>query len=138
MKRIRRSIGNAEMMVALAVGWFMVFCMPFRFVTGLLGRVGAPEAGPPLGQDYQRARSVIRRLARIAERMPWRTTCLVQAIAGLLLLRRRRIYATVRLGVAQKDGALAAHAWLMVDAQVVFGEDLAAEFQPLADFGGKS
>lgn len=136
MQRLRRYIGNAEMVLMLAVGWVLVFVVPFRRVTAWLGAVHEPQTDGGDGrQDFPRAASVMRRLARIARHVPWRTTCLVQSVAGLLLLRRRGIRASVRLGVAEENGALSAHAWLLVDGKVVYGEQTAAQYRPLADFG---
>lgn len=46
---------------------------------------------------------------------PWGGTCLMQGIAGVAMLRRRRVPATLYLGVAKdttSTSGLAAHAWL--------------------------
>lgn len=51
-------------------------------------------------------------------------TCLVQAIVGERLLMRSGFPAQVKIGVTRDDnGALAAHAWLVLDGQVLIGRD---------------
>jgi hypothetical protein len=61
----------------------------------------------------------------VAGRTPWTSTCLMQAVAGAALLRRRRIPAQVHFGVAkdpaQPDG-LSAHAWLTCGGRVLTGD----------------
>jgi hypothetical protein len=74
----------------------------------------------------------------LALRVPWRTTCLVQAVAGYLLLKRRGIAATIRFGVTKNEDGLAAHAWLIVGDQTVLGGEVAPGFKPLADLGGSA
>jgi hypothetical protein len=49
-------------------------------------------------------------------------TCLTQAIALHLMLRRRRYHSTIRIGVARgQNGALEAHAWVASAEQVLIG-----------------
>jgi hypothetical protein len=58
-------------------------------------------------------------------RTPWQSTCLVQALAGMAMLRRRRLPGTLFLGVrknAAATGHLAAHAWLRCGDVVLIGE----------------
>lgn len=57
-----------------------------------------------------------------ARRLPIRTTCLVESLAGDAMLRRRGLSSTLRFGVRTPDrGVLAAHAWVEHDGTVVFG-----------------
>lgn len=137
--RLRHSLAAAETLLALALAWVLVFAIPFRRTAAWLGRAGVPGTIAVAATPAQmlRARSVCRRVARFAPRVPWRTSCLVQAVAGCLLLRRRGIAATIRLGVKKGDGALSAHAWLMVGGQTVLGGDAALGFTALADIGDK-
>lgn len=72
-------------------------------------------------------------IPRIAQRVPWRADCLIQALAGERWLRRRGICAQVVIGV--KKGGLVpldAHAWLEAGDRIVTGGDVAS-FKPLAD-----
>lgn len=57
-----------------------------------------------------------------ARRLPMRTTCLVESLAGDAMLRRRGLSSTLRFGVRPPTrGELAAHAWVEHDGTVVFG-----------------
>jgi hypothetical protein len=78
------------------------------------------------------------RLVDIAGRyVPGRATCLKRALVLSWLLRRRGIASTLRIGVARRDGVLAAHAWLERDGEVVFGHD-GCDFAPLFPAGMES
>jgi hypothetical protein len=133
-KNIRYWLGAAETVPALAVAWALVFIAPFRLTARYFGGATTPSS-PSQEPEKQiaRARYVARRLERVAAHVPWRTTCLVQAIAGALLLRRRGIATTIRLGVNRTDGNLAAHAWLLVGDTIVLGGIVSPAYHPLAD-----
>ena len=125
-------------MLALSVAWLLIFVVPFRHTATLIGgtrQSGIQTAGETSPQ-LKRATGVARRIERIGPRMPFRTTCLVRAVAGWLLLSRRGLASTIRFGVAMEDGKLAAHAWLIVEGVTLLGGAEAEGFQPLADMGG--
>ena len=136
---LRRQAGLVETFAALAVAWVLVFVVPFRQTTVWLGGMTAPTQQRTTDtRNIQQARFIARRVARLARYVPWRTTCLVQAIAGRLLLRRRGIAATIRFGVAHGEAGLSAHAWLIVGDQILLGGAVASDFQPLADLGERT
>lgn len=72
-------------------------------------------------------------LARaIGARSPWRTSCLRQALAVWLLLRRRRLPAELKIGVIRRDPPFQAHAWVELDGVALDPEAAAhAAFPPL-------
>lgn len=72
-------------------------------------------------------------IPRIAQRLPWRSDCLIQALAGERWLRRSGVLAQVVIGV-NRDGPapLEAHAWLKAGDRVVTGGGIAA-FAPLTE-----
>lgn len=136
--RMKRWLVWGETLLALLVGQFLVFVLPFHLVSGWLGGTTAPADKDATGiATLQRADAVARRVSHLARRMPRRTTCLVQAFAGWLLLKRRGITATIRFGVAKSEVGLIAHAWLMVGSEIVLGGEIAADYQALADLGGR-
>lgn len=141
MDLLRRVFWRCETVTALILGWVLVFAVPFRRTAALIGETRSPVEPPPdmaARHKLHRAAGVCRRIARIAPNMPFRTTCLAQAVAGWLLLKRRGINTTIRFGVAMQDGKLAAHAWLMLGRETLLGGGVAGDFQPLADMGGKT
>lgn len=135
---MRRVLRAAEAAAALGLAWLLVFVLPFRFVASLLGleRSGGVQA-VDVPADQIRARAVAGRVVRAAQRLP-HTTCLVRALAGWLMLRRRGITALVRLGVRSDDGTVSAHAWLMLGQAVLMGGEEAGGFQPIADAGHRA
>lgn len=56
--------------------------------------------------------------------IPWKGKCLVQALAGKLLLRYFGLPGTIFLGVMKKDGNMKAHAWLISGDTFISGKDV--------------
>ena len=70
---------------------------------------------------------------RVAARMPWRSDCLVQALAGQRWLARAGIASEIVVGATKDEaGVVAAHAWLRTGGQVVLGGDISS-YQTLLD-----
>jgi hypothetical protein len=81
-----------------------------------------------------------RAIASAAARVPWRSDCLLQAMAASAMLRKRNLPSHVCIGVRRgANGALEAHAWLVTNGGIVTGmlPDL-AEFSviPVEKFAG--
>jgi hypothetical protein len=83
----------------------------------------------------ERQRALVERVAYtlpvMGLRTPWRSDCLVQALAGRHWLARAGIAADIRLGV-RTEADFGAHAWLKVGERVVTGGDVStyAELPP--------
>lgn len=72
-------------------------------------------------------------IPRIAERLPFRGDCLVQAIAAQEWLCDLGIPSRIGIGIRQEEGAdFESHAWLAVGRLVVVGGDLKGFSQALA------
>ena len=64
-------------------------------------------------------------LPRISARLPWRSDCLIQAIAGQNWLLARRLTSEIQIGVKRSaEKEFAAHAWLVHDGCVISGGDI--------------
>ncbi|MEO5578105.1 MAG: lasso peptide biosynthesis B2 protein [Sphingomicrobium sp.] len=64
-------------------------------------------------------------IPRVAARLPWRTDCLVQALAAQRWLGRNAIATTLTLGVQRdKPSDFEAHAWLTAGDRIVTGGDI--------------
>ena len=48
-------------------------------------------------------------------------SCLSQALATQVMLGRRGRSATLRIGVANEEGAVKAHAWLETEGKIIIG-----------------
>lgn len=131
----------------LLIAWVAVRCVPFRRIAPFLGKVAAvdkEDADDRIEYSRQDERlQVGLAIARASHHLPWECTCLMQAIAGRAMLKRRGRPTALYLGVA-KVGAgsaeateyLAAHAWLSSGGMIVTGRSEAERFTPLACFRG--
>ena len=118
----RRLVVEAALCLAAAAG--AVSWLPFRWFAGSLGHA---RAGSPLDQ-HSGTSPTLERVAwaiRLASRhLPWTSTCLMRAMAGQWMLRRRGVSGSVHLGVARNEvsGEWLAHAWLRSGGRVLLGE----------------
>lgn len=85
-----------------------------------------PSAPPTTDRAIDRVAYAI---PRAAARVPWRSTCLVQALAAKHWLARLGIGSQIKLGVRSSTGGLDAHAWLEAGRRVVIGGE-AGDYQP--------
>ncbi len=68
---------------------------------------------------------------------PWmHALCLPRALAAHAMLRRRGIASRLCIGVAREGDKLAAHAWVEIGKDKIFGGTEADGFTRLAEFGG--
>lgn len=78
-----------------------------------------------VGTDQQKIAEIGLAIRRMAARVPWRSDCLVQAIAAQRWLAREGIGSTIHVGVdCNGDRPLDAHAWLTAGDWVVVGGDV--------------
>ena len=84
------------------------------------------EEQPQYTQTLLQIRQAVRRAGRYT---PWESTCLVQSIAGKMMLKRLNIPSTLYLGVAKngkekskKKKELKAHAWLRSGNIILTGQ----------------
>ncbi|MBI1402423.1 MAG: lasso peptide biosynthesis B2 protein [Porphyrobacter sp.] len=64
-------------------------------------------------------------LPRLSARLPWRSDCLVQAIAGQNWLAAQGIASEIRIGVQRSaESGFGAHAWLIHGSAIVSGGDI--------------
>ena len=123
----------AEAGVCLALASLAIRVAPA--VTLRLAQAGVrprdQHSGRPAARAWAAAARLWRLTAAVARRLPWRPTCLAQALAVGWMLRRRGIATRLRFGVRVADGALAAHAWLECAGRVVGPPRVAETFAPL-------
>lgn len=137
MRISRAHARAAEAAVAILITQVLLRLVAFRLVVRLFGVVSRPLGPVEIGRTPQRrAATVARALAAASSRLPFETTCLTRALAGRLMLGRRRIPSTVVLGVRRDEAQLQAHAWLAVADGVVCGGEEAPHYHPLAALHG--
>lgn len=109
--------------------------VPFRRFKRLLGPAGekdTPGAREPSGTTATEAATVARWMRRIARRHAG--TCLAQALAGRVMLRRRGLPSTVSFGVRDTSRGLKFHAWLVHDDWVITGGGSLPAFSVISTF----
>lgn len=130
-----------EALGALAWARFLVLCLPFRRLAGMIGEVGVESSPTTSPAEEEVAGHVGWAVAGMARYLPWDGRCLTQAIAGWRMLTRRGIVGTVYLGVSKIPGGageLAFHAWLRCGSRAVTGGDGGARYRVLACFSRRA
>lgn len=85
--------------------------------------------------DVSRIRQITKAIRIISRYTPWKSTCMVRAVAGLQMLEKRGIESTLYMGVARdKQGQMIAHAWLRSGAYYVSGDDAMQGFVVVEKF----
>lgn len=134
--RVSRVLLVIETLVALTLARLALW-LPFRWLVGNSPVVLSPPVQacePPEDLNVAEVGWMIRRVRRL---LPWRSSCLVQAVAARMMLRRRGVPSLLHIGVARRDGQWAAHAWLEAGSGLVCGGTEAKSFLPLTAFGSK-
>jgi hypothetical protein len=121
----------AEVLAALCLASLMIRLLPFRTVT----RIAAARARHGAAATREQAEMIARALRAVAAKLPWRALCFEQGLAALLMLRRRRLAATLFYGAAiDTETALVAHVWVRSGETDVAGCEIAYNFRVIAQF----
>ena len=76
-------------------------------------------------------------IPRISDRLPWRSDCIVQAIAAQNWLRSHGVASEIQIGVENpQDSNFGAHAWLIYADNIVVGGDISRYKLILGQNGG--
>ena len=130
-----------EAVLCLGLARLAIGCVRFRHLSRRLGRPNEETpAESPRHQDTP-TRLVSWAIDAAGRRTPWKSTCLVRALAAHAMLHRRGISSTLYLGVDPGSGparTLDAHAWLRSGTCVVTGGEVMDRFTPVASFADPS
>ncbi|MEM7134232.1 MAG: lasso peptide biosynthesis B2 protein [Chloroflexota bacterium] len=109
-----------EALPILMISRLLVLLLPFRYTASLLGEVSREGAESTLKEPEQieRIGVILRWLSRY---LPWRSMCFEQALAGMLMLKRRGLDGTIYFGVQKGPEQMKAHAWLRCGNQIITG-----------------
>lgn len=127
---------SAQDWTILVQAWALLFILdialrllPFRSVLALCDRPRCRQ--PPAGELPPPIERCVW-LSELAGRYhPVRSTCLKQALALSILLKRRGMATTLRIGVSRETGDFTAHAWLEADERIIFGLQEGRTYAPL-------
>jgi hypothetical protein len=125
-----------EAACALSLVGILLRILPFRSVLKLAGdvRTGTVENAVKGRTGDPVAAGVGSAVVRAAAWLPWDAKCLVQALGGRLMLKRRGVPSVLVFGVAKKEDQISAHAWLVAGGGMVCGGREAPAFMPIAAF----
>jgi hypothetical protein len=113
-----------------AIGWLgllrvAVLMLPYRRLASLLRLTQSDPSQVSVAScagHRARAEAIGWAVRAVAARTPWLSTCLVQSLAGYVMLRRHDVPSVVYLGVAKgAAGELIAHSWLQCGDRLVTG-----------------
>ena len=121
--------------VAIALGAMSaaVHVLPFRHIAKFLALAEGQKAMGTAQSSPEAVRSTRWALQVVSARLPWTCSCLSMALAGVILLTRKGLPASLYLGIA-KSADRSAHAWLCSGDAGVIGTEVAQDFVPVSIF----
>lgn len=136
----REQVLYLEALMLTGAARLAMVLLPEPKLMALLGTRREETPLEPVDAANADMKKIGRVVAIISRHTPWKSKCLVQALAARAMLNRRGIENTLYLGVA-KDGqnGMVAHAWLRSGTEVVTGGPEYKRFAVVAHFtaGGK-
>ncbi|MBT2289672.1 lasso peptide biosynthesis B2 protein [Paenibacillus albidus] len=142
IRRMRLLLTEDKATVALFPEALLSLCrariqllFPFARTAPQLGLKSLETAEVTRDSDLPRIQQITRAIRIISRYTPWKSTCMVRAVAGLKMLEKRGIECTLYLGVAKdKHGKMVAHAWLRSGSCYVSGDDAMQGFVVVEKF----
>lgn len=108
---------------------------PFARTAPQLGLQSHETAMLSQAGDVLQIQQITRAIRAGSKVTPWKSTCMVRAVAGLKMLEKRGIESTLYMGVAKdKQGQMIAHAWLRSGPYYVSGDDVMRGFVVVEKF----
>jgi hypothetical protein len=124
-----------ETLFFMALARFFILFIPFRRVASIMGKPmceTSEEIDPDLLLNTRQIAWLINKLSSYT---PWESKCLVKALTGQIMLKKRKIPCTLYLGMAKdKANKLSAHAWLRCGNSIILGENERSGFITVAYF----
>ena len=126
---LQELVDFAEAVVFLGLARLRLFVAPAGCLVSSDRQFGRAAERARAQTTLDRARIAV---ARAARRVPWRSDCLVQALAAQSWLRSRHVPTELRIGVRQSPHFgrdIQAHAWLTYKGEVVVGGDISDQIE---------
>jgi hypothetical protein len=130
----RLLVKAALLLVAIRLGLGL---LPFQTLRHLLAQVAEAPTGFR-GTNRSSTEGIARAVEVAGRHLPGAGTCLTQALAAEVLLRRQGYPSLLHIGVLRgEEGRLEAHAWLKSGDKVVIGGAELERYMPLALLEGE-
>ena len=121
-----------EVVLLLLFGRILLL-LPYKYMKGFLGGYNKTCEGGPA--DIKESRKISMYIRHIGNRLPWKCSCLVNALAAKIMLRKRGIPATVYFGMTRgNEKELITHAWVKSGDFLVTGRDEEHEYKTVGYF----
>ncbi len=134
-KPLAEQLFYTEIIFWLGLSRLAILTLPFKWIAPFLGQHMAGTNEISSKRTRQKSIRIARAIRTISEHMPWECKCLVQAMAGKIMLRNRKVTTTLYLGVSKKEtGELNAHAWLRMGELVILGGGGLEQFAVVSTF----
>ncbi|MCH1624874.1 lasso peptide biosynthesis B2 protein [Fredinandcohnia quinoae] len=123
----------------LLLGWARILkLIPFSKLAPALGTHMEETPYSLIDLDKKQIRKVSTAIHVMSRYTFWESQCLVKAIAGMKMLRRRKIESTLYLGTARdENGKMIAHAWLRSGPIYISGAEGMEKFTVVSIFAKK-
>jgi hypothetical protein len=120
LKRTEKSLVLRSFLLVLFIR-LLLWLVPARLLQRLFTS-NPTETGENSGNDWSEITKIVRSVRSVSRFVP-RATCLTQALAASLLIRRSGQRSELKIGVAKNEQSqLIAHAWLETDGRIILGE----------------
>ncbi|MCC2251754.1 lasso peptide biosynthesis B2 protein [Virgibacillus sp. AGTR] len=118
------------------LGWGRILkALPFAMVSPLLGNQSEETSSQITETNIHVLKHISESIEIMSRYTPWDSQCLVKAIAGQKMLRRRHMESTLYLGTAKDaNDELIAHSWLRSGSYYVTGKAGMRKFTVVATF----
>lgn len=136
LSRIERRL-ILQAMVLLLIFKISIAILPFRKIAKAIRLMPGEATLKPEPDRPELAERIGWAVRASAGRMPSGSTCLAQALAGIILLRRNGLPGTLYLGVSKAagpSGTLLAHAWLRCGNLLLTGAGGHERFKIISTF----
>lgn len=125
-----------EAFLLMAISRFSILFIPFRRVAAFMGKPMRETADLVESELMIVAKQIAWLIEKISRYTPWESKCLVKALTGQIMLKKRKISCTLYLGIKKnKANALSAHAWLRCGNVIILGENGRLGYTTVAYFG---
>ncbi|MFL0198644.1 lasso peptide biosynthesis B2 protein [Clostridium sp. WILCCON 0269] len=117
---------------------FAILSLPFNKLAAFVGKHREESSEQVSDIDEITIGKIKWAVSVVCRFTPWESKCFVQALAGQIMLKKRKIDSTLYLGVARdKEKKLLAHAWLRSGNIIVTGGPGYTSFTQVAKFASK-
>lgn len=133
---LRDKLFFLDAVLLLSISKMVVLTLPFKKVAPYLGKVNSPIDNRLDSLQTAKAERVKLFVQMAAGNVPFKSVCLDQAMAGMLLLRRFKIPSNLCLGVKRndKEQKLDAHAWIECGGRILIGGQRSLQYTKVAHF----